>query len=80
MTLCCCYLFCVVTCRQFSLVGIPLVDGLRSFLETFRLPGEAPVISLILEHFAVHWLVRLVHYAQVVNVKVVTLFDVCHMT
>ena len=44
--------------RQFSLVGVPLVDGLRSFLETFRLPGEAPVISLILEQFATHWLVR----------------------
>ena len=44
--------------RQFSLVGVPLVDGLRSFLETFRLPGEAPVISLILEQFAIHWLVR----------------------
>ena len=25
---------------------------LRQFLETFRLPGESPVISFILEHFA----------------------------
>ena len=25
------------------------------YLETFRLPGEAPVISYILEHFADHW-------------------------
>ncbi len=25
------------------------------YLETFRLPGEAPVISYLLEHFADHW-------------------------
>ena len=25
------------------------------YLESFRLPGEAPVISYILEHFAEHW-------------------------
>ncbi|KAJ8926524.1 hypothetical protein NQ314_021126 [Rhamnusium bicolor] len=30
-------------------------DALRAFLEAFRLPGEAPVISLILEHFAEQW-------------------------
>ena len=43
--------------RQFELQGVPLVEGLRHFLETFRLPGEAPVISRIMEHFADHWLV-----------------------
>ncbi|ELU03437.1 hypothetical protein CAPTEDRAFT_227129 [Capitella teleta] len=30
-------------------------EALRMYLETFRLPGEAPVISYILEHFADHW-------------------------
>merc|ERR1719346_737282 len=25
------------------------------FLEAFRLPGEAPLISLIVEHFSEHW-------------------------
>ncbi|KAK9887809.1 hypothetical protein WA026_000124 [Henosepilachna vigintioctopunctata] len=30
-------------------------EALRSYLETFRLPGEAPTISLLLEHFAEHW-------------------------
>ena len=25
------------------------------YLEAFRLPGEAPVISYILEHFASYW-------------------------
>ena len=47
----------VFFCRQFELHGVPLVEGLRHFLETFRLPGEAPVISRIMEHFAEHWLV-----------------------
>jgi brefeldin A-resistance guanine nucleotide exchange factor 1 len=42
--------------KQFELKGIPLVEGLRHFLETFRLPGEAPVISRIMEDFAEHWL------------------------
>ena len=27
-------------------------EALRTFLESFRLPGEAPVIQLILEHFS----------------------------
>lgn len=30
-------------------------EALRAFLETFRLPGEAPLISSILEKFAEHW-------------------------
>ncbi|CAL4066490.1 unnamed protein product [Meganyctiphanes norvegica] len=30
-------------------------QSLRAFLETFRLPGEAPVISIIIEHFSDHW-------------------------
>lgn len=30
-------------------------EALRLYLETFRLPGEAPLISLLLEHFADHW-------------------------
>ena len=32
--------------------GLRIDICLRQFLETFRLPGEAPVISFILEHFA----------------------------
>ena len=27
-------------------------EALRNFLESFRLPGESPVISLILEEFS----------------------------
>lgn len=29
--------------------------ALRQYLETFRLPGEAPLIFLVMEHFADHW-------------------------
>jgi len=30
------------------------------YLESFRLPGEAAVISYLLEHFADHWHVSLI--------------------
>ncbi|XP_050501190.1 Golgi-specific brefeldin A-resistance guanine nucleotide exchange factor 1 [Diabrotica virgifera virgifera] len=39
----------------FNFVGVRIDEALRAFLETFRLPGEAPTISLILEHFAETW-------------------------
>ena len=32
------------------------MDALRDFLESFRLSGEAPVISRIMELFAAYWL------------------------
>jgi hypothetical protein len=35
--------------------NLPISQALRQFLESFRLPGEAPVISLILEEFANLW-------------------------
>jgi len=38
--------------RSFDIKGLRIDICLRQFLETFRLPGEAPVISFILEHFA----------------------------
>ena len=41
-----------------SLHASHLVDALRHFLESFRLPGESPIISRILETFTEHWLVR----------------------
>ena len=40
------------------LSGVTLVDSLREFLEAFRLPGEAPVISNIMEIFSAHWMVH----------------------
>ncbi|KAJ8916109.1 hypothetical protein NQ315_004476 [Exocentrus adspersus] len=41
--------------KTFDFVDVRLDEALRAFLETFRLPGEAPTISLILECFAEHW-------------------------
>ena len=42
--------------RCFKFEGVNLVDSLRDFLESFRLSGEAPVISRIMELFAAYWL------------------------
>ncbi|ERL94183.1 hypothetical protein D910_11465 [Dendroctonus ponderosae] len=41
--------------KTFNFSGVRIDEALRTFLETFRLPGEAPTISLILEQFAEHW-------------------------
>ncbi|CAG9763319.1 unnamed protein product [Ceutorhynchus assimilis] len=41
--------------KTFNFNGVRIDEALRSFLESFRLPGEAPTISLILEQFAEHW-------------------------
>lgn len=44
--------------RSFDFVELRIDEALRLYLETFRLPGEAPLISLVLEQFADHWHVR----------------------
>ncbi|XP_075169478.1 sec7 domain-containing protein garz [Haematobia irritans] len=41
--------------ESFDFVGLRVDQALRLYLETFRLPGEAPLIFLVLEHFAEHW-------------------------
>ena len=41
--------------KMFDFTDTRIDEALRTYLETFRLPGEAPVISLLLEHFADHW-------------------------
>ena len=41
--------------QSFNFVNLRLDDALRLFLESFRLPGEAPLISFLLEQFANHW-------------------------
>lgn len=41
--------------KSFNFNGARIDEALRMYLETFRLPGEAQPISLILEHFAEHW-------------------------
>lgn len=44
--------------KSFDFANTPIDIALRQYLETFRLPGEAPLISLVMEHFADHWHVR----------------------
>eukprot|EP00397_Hematodinium_sp_SG-2012_P000227 GEMP01000227.1.p1 GENE.GEMP01000227.1~~GEMP01000227.1.p1 ORF type:complete len:2191 (-),score=454.71 GEMP01000227.1:1562-8134(-) len=38
--------------KHFDFIGVALVDGLKSFLSTFRLPGEAQLIERLMESFA----------------------------
>ena len=39
-------------CRSFQFHGLRVDESLRAFLETFRLPGESPVIEHIVEFFS----------------------------
>ncbi|KAK3910453.1 Golgi-specific brefeldin A-resistance guanine nucleotide exchange factor 1 [Frankliniella fusca] len=41
--------------KSFDFAETRIDDALRQYLEVFRLPGESPLISLLLEHFADHW-------------------------
>ena len=41
--------------KSFDFTGLRIDEALRAFLTTFRLPGEAPVISMIMEVFGEHW-------------------------
>uniref|UniRef100_A0A182JBH8 Uncharacterized protein n=1 Tax=Anopheles atroparvus TaxID=41427 RepID=A0A182JBH8_ANOAO len=41
--------------KSFDFAGLTIDQALRLYLESFRLPGEAPLISLVMEHFADHW-------------------------
>ena len=41
--------------HNFDLKDMRIDQALRLYLESFRLPGEAPLISLLLEKFAEHW-------------------------
>lgn len=41
--------------KSFDFTSLRIDKALRMYLETFRLPGEAPLIFLVMEHFADHW-------------------------
>ncbi|XP_059608620.1 Golgi-specific brefeldin A-resistance guanine nucleotide exchange factor 1 isoform X2 [Phlebotomus argentipes] len=41
--------------KSFDFTNLRIDQALRLYLETFRLPGEAPLIFLVMEHFADHW-------------------------
>lgn len=45
--------------NSFDFTNTRIDMALRQYLETFRLPGEAPLIFLVMEHFAEHWHVSL---------------------
>ena len=45
----------VVNFRSFNFDETRIDEALRMYLESFRLPGEAPIISYLMEHFADHW-------------------------
>ncbi len=46
---------CICVDRSFNFDDTRIDESLRMLLESFRLPGEAPVIQYLLEHFADHW-------------------------
>ncbi|XP_059156775.1 Golgi-specific brefeldin A-resistance guanine nucleotide exchange factor 1-like [Physella acuta] len=41
--------------KAFNFEDTRVDEALRMYLESFRMPGEAPVISYLMEHFAEHW-------------------------
>ncbi|XP_076818522.1 Golgi-specific brefeldin A-resistance guanine nucleotide exchange factor 1-like isoform X2 [Clavelina lepadiformis] len=41
--------------RTFKFEGLRVDESLRMYLETFRLPGEAPVIQRLIEAFSAYW-------------------------
>ncbi|XP_047493913.1 Golgi-specific brefeldin A-resistance guanine nucleotide exchange factor 1-like isoform X2 [Penaeus chinensis] len=41
--------------KSFEFRNLRVDEALRMFLESFRLPGEAPLIAIIIEHFSSHW-------------------------
>jgi golgi-specific brefeldin A-resistance guanine nucleotide exchange factor 1 len=40
---------------SFDLCGTRVDEALRMYLEAFRLPGESPLISFVLEPFTEYW-------------------------
>ncbi|XP_063705647.1 LOW QUALITY PROTEIN: Golgi-specific brefeldin A-resistance guanine nucleotide exchange factor 1-like [Culicoides brevitarsis] len=41
--------------QSFNFRGLSIDTALRAYLEAFRLPGEAPLIFLVMEEFAEYW-------------------------
>lgn len=41
--------------KSFNFTNLRIDSALRLYLETFRLPGEAPLIFKVMEHFSEHW-------------------------
>lgn len=66
--------------KRFDFTNLRIDQALRLYLETFRLPGEAPLISLLLEHFAEHWHVSvhqvIIFYFTLKNKKASLKYDI----
>lgn len=45
----------LIFCSSFDLSGSRIDEALRMYLEAFRLPGESPLISFVLEPFTEYW-------------------------
>lgn len=48
--------------KSFNFESTRIDLALRQYLETFRLPGEAPLIMMVMEHFADHWHVSCIQF------------------
>lgn len=49
--------------KSFNFTDIRIDSALRLYLEAFRLPGEAPLIFKVMEHFSEHWHVNNIHFS-----------------
>ena len=61
--------------RSFHFNDMRIDEALRTFLETFRLPGEAPVIQHILEHFSEGYFVSDAWHVRLVSSSVLNKFE-----
>jgi hypothetical protein len=55
--------------RTFHFDDMRVDEALRIYLSEFRLPGESPLISALLEHFAAHWRVTLLENFDILNLN-----------
>lgn len=53
--------------KSFDFTNTEIDVALRQYLETFRLPGEAPLIFLVMEHFADHWHVSVLLFNEFIE-------------
>ena len=51
----CCFQVLEAFVKSFPFENTRLDVALRMFLETFRLPGEAAEISMVMQHFSEQW-------------------------
>lgn len=63
--------------KSFNFENVRIDFALRQYLETFRLPGEAPLIFLVMEHFADHWHVSaLSHWVEWGCIFIISIYPI----